>query len=48
MKLPDVIERTHSFGAEPAGGPGQAFARVVAEDWARWGQVVRENNIRAE
>jgi tripartite-type tricarboxylate transporter receptor subunit TctC len=48
MKLPDVIERTRSFGAEPAGGPRQAFARIIAEDWARWGQVVRENNIRAE
>ncbi|BDG74796.1 Bug family tripartite tricarboxylate transporter substrate binding protein [Roseomonas fluvialis] len=48
LKLPDVIERTRSFGAEPAGGPRQAFARVFAEDWARWGQVVRENNIRAE
>jgi tripartite-type tricarboxylate transporter receptor subunit TctC len=48
LKLPDVIERTRSFGAEPAGGPRQAFARTLAEDWARWGQVVRENNIRAE
>ncbi len=48
MKLPDVIERTRSFGAEPAGGPRQAFTRVVADDWTRWGQVVRENNIRAE
>jgi tripartite-type tricarboxylate transporter receptor subunit TctC len=48
MKLPDVIERTRSFGAEPAGGSRQAFTRVVADDWARWGQVVRENNIRAE
>lgn len=48
LKLPDVIERTRSFGAEPAGGSRQAFARVFAEDWARWGQVVRENNIRAE
>jgi tripartite-type tricarboxylate transporter receptor subunit TctC len=48
LKLPDVIERTRSFGAEPAGGSRQAFARVFAEDWARWGQVVRENNLRAE
>ncbi|CAH0260647.1 tripartite tricarboxylate transporter substrate binding protein [Roseomonas sp. CECT 9278] len=48
LKLPDVIERTRSFGAEPAGGPRQAFARVFADDWARWRQVVTENNIRAE
>jgi tripartite-type tricarboxylate transporter receptor subunit TctC len=47
MRLPDAIERTRSFGAEPAGGDRAAFARVVAEDWARWSQVVRENDIRA-
>jgi tripartite-type tricarboxylate transporter receptor subunit TctC len=48
LKLPDVIERTRSFGAEPAGGPRQAFARLFAEDWTRWRQVVTDNNIRAE
>jgi tripartite-type tricarboxylate transporter receptor subunit TctC len=47
LKLPDVIARTRSFGAEPAGGDRAAFARIVAEDWARWSQVVRENDIRA-
>jgi len=46
MRLPDAIERTRSFGAEPAGGDRAAFARTVAEDWARWTQVVRENDIR--
>jgi tripartite-type tricarboxylate transporter receptor subunit TctC len=48
LKLPDVIERTRSFGAEPAGGGRPEFGRILAQDWARWGQVVRENNIRAE
>jgi tripartite-type tricarboxylate transporter receptor subunit TctC len=48
LKLPDVIERTRSFGAEPAGGGRAVFARVFAEDWTRWRQVVTDNNIRAE
>jgi tripartite-type tricarboxylate transporter receptor subunit TctC len=48
VKLPDVAERIRGFGAEPAGGDRAAFARIVAEDWARWGQVVRENDIRAQ
>lgn len=45
LKQPEVVERIRSFGAEPAGGGRDRFARVVAEDWERWGQVVRENNI---
>ncbi|WP_137126335.1 tripartite tricarboxylate transporter substrate binding protein [Roseomonas sp. HF4] len=48
VKLPDVVERIRGFGAEPAGGDRAAFVRIVAEDWARWGQVVRENDIRAQ
>ena len=47
MRLPDAIERTRSFGAEPAGGDRAAFGRIVADDWARWSRVVRENDIRA-
>lgn len=47
LKLPDVIERVRSFGAEPIGGPPSRFAQVVNADWARWGQVIRENNITA-
>lgn len=48
LKLPDVIERVRGFGAEPAGGDRARFARVMAEDWAKWGQVVRENDIRPQ
>jgi tripartite-type tricarboxylate transporter receptor subunit TctC len=48
LRLPDVIERTRGFGAEPAGGGREVFGRVLAEDWTRWRQVVTENNIRAE
>lgn len=43
---PEVIERIRSFGAVPAGGDRAAYGRVLAEDWSRWGQVVRENDIR--
>jgi tripartite-type tricarboxylate transporter receptor subunit TctC len=43
---PDVIARIRSFGAEPASGGRAAFARVYAADWEKWGQVVRENDIR--
>jgi tripartite-type tricarboxylate transporter receptor subunit TctC len=43
---PEVIERIRSFGAVPAGGDRASYGRVLAEDWSRWGQVVRENDIR--
>jgi tripartite-type tricarboxylate transporter receptor subunit TctC len=47
LREPDVVERIRGFGAEPAGGGRAAFARVYAADWEKWGQVVRENDIRA-
>lgn len=47
LRLPDVMERVRSFGGEPIGGPPSRFAQVVNADWARWGQVIRENNITA-
>jgi tripartite-type tricarboxylate transporter receptor subunit TctC len=48
LALPDVAERIRGFGAEPGGGSRADYARIIAEDWARWGQVVRETGVRAE
>jgi tripartite-type tricarboxylate transporter receptor subunit TctC len=48
LRQPEVIERIRGFGAEPVGGGRERFAQVLAEDWAKWTEVVRENNIRAE
>lgn len=48
LKLPDVIERIASFGAEPMGGSREGFARAIAEDWRRFAVVVQESGIRAE
>lgn len=48
LKLPDVIERIASFGAEPGGGSREHFARVIAEDWRRFAAVVAESGIRGD
>jgi tripartite-type tricarboxylate transporter receptor subunit TctC len=48
LKLPDVLERLASFGAEPVGGSRESFARIIAEDWSRWAKVVAESGVRAE
>jgi len=48
LRLPDVVERLHSFGAEPIGGSRESFACVIEEDWRRWGAVVREIGIGSD
>jgi tripartite-type tricarboxylate transporter receptor subunit TctC len=48
LKKPDVAERVRGFGAIPVGGTREFYARAIAEDWRRWGEVVRENRITAD
>lgn len=48
LALPEVAERIRQLGGEPEGGPREALTRAIAAEYARWGQVVREANIRAE
>lgn len=45
---PATRERMTSRGDEPGGGTASDMARMMAEDYTRWGEVVRANNIRAE
>jgi tripartite-type tricarboxylate transporter receptor subunit TctC len=45
LKLPDVIERVKTFGAEPVGGSRAQYTKVIADDWVRWGAVVRETGV---
>ncbi|WPB85388.1 tripartite tricarboxylate transporter substrate binding protein [Sediminicoccus rosea] len=45
---PSIRERMTSRGAEPGGGSAEEMGRLMAEDYARWGEVVRVNQIRVE
>jgi tripartite-type tricarboxylate transporter receptor subunit TctC len=45
---PQTRERMTSRGDEPGGGTPADMGRMMAEDYVRWGDVVRRNNIRAE
>ncbi len=45
---PATRERMTSRGDEPGGGTPEQMAAMMAEDYARWGRVAREQNIRAE
>lgn len=48
VALPDVRERFEALGTDPSGMPGDAFAKIVAADIARWTAVARTANIKAD
>jgi tripartite-type tricarboxylate transporter receptor subunit TctC len=49
LRSPEVTEALAKLGVEPAaaasGPPGTSFAALIAADSARWGTVIRDNNI---
>jgi tripartite-type tricarboxylate transporter receptor subunit TctC len=48
LKTPDVREKLVAAGSDPVGSTPEEFAAHVKSELARWGKVIRENNIRAE
>jgi tripartite-type tricarboxylate transporter receptor subunit TctC len=48
MMLPDVKQRMEAIGVEPVSATPEQFTRVLHEDAAKWGQLVRELGIKAE
>ncbi|EFH11340.1 Bug family tripartite tricarboxylate transporter substrate binding protein [Pseudoroseomonas cervicalis] len=47
LRDPNVRERITSQGDEPGGGTAEAFDAMLRRDHARWGEVVKANNITA-
>jgi tripartite-type tricarboxylate transporter receptor subunit TctC len=45
---PELSSRFREMGFEATGIPSERFGEIVLRDYARWGQLVRENNIRAD
>ena len=48
LKEPEVAERVRSFGADPIGGSRAFYAQAIERDWQRWGEVVRDLNLRPD
>ncbi len=48
LSSPEMQQRFRSFGVEAKTAAPQKLAEIIAQDIARWGPVIRENNIRAE
>lgn len=48
LKAPDVREKLIAAGSDPVGSTPEEFHAYVKAELARWGKVIRENNIRAD
>jgi tripartite-type tricarboxylate transporter receptor subunit TctC len=45
---PDIRDKLVRSGAEPAATSTAEFAKLLRDEFARWGRVVREKNIKGE
>ena len=48
LQIPAVANRFRELGVEPSGVSGDAFNEIVRRDSARWGEIIRKNNLRAD
>jgi len=48
LKLPAVTNRFRELGVEPSGVSGDEFNEIVRRDYARWGEIIRTNKLRAD
>ena len=48
IQAPESVSRLTSVGAVPVANTPEQFADEIAKDVAKWGRIVRENNIRAD
>jgi tripartite-type tricarboxylate transporter receptor subunit TctC len=48
LNMPDVRDKLVSMGATPVGNSPEQFAAFIKQETARWGKVIRDNNVRAD
>jgi len=48
VQMPDIKERIVALGGEPVGNAPEAFAAIVKSDIAKWKDVAKKANIRAD
>jgi tripartite-type tricarboxylate transporter receptor subunit TctC len=48
LGLPDVHSAFETQGLEAASSTPQELKDRMQRDYARWGEIIRKNNIRAE
>ena len=48
LQIPAVASRFRELGVEPSGISGDEFNAIVQRDYARWGEIIRANKLRAD
>jgi len=48
LAIPAVAGRFRELGVEPSGVSGDEFNAIVRRDYARWGEIIRANKLRAD
>lgn len=48
MRVPDVVKRYTSEGADPVGSTPEQFAEVIARDIVKWARVIRAAGARVD
>ena len=48
VRTPNIQARLRDLGLEPVGNSLEEFARISRSEYAKWGKVARQNNIRAD
>ena len=46
--MPDIREKISAGGAAAVGGSTEDFAAFVRTDYAKWGKIAKEANIKIE
>ena len=48
MQSPDVAQKLSGLGMDPATGTPEQFANVLADDYAKWGPIVKASGFKPE
>ena len=48
LAMPDVREKFAAGGVAPVGGSSEEFAAFVRADYAKWGKIAKDSNIKIE
>jgi tripartite-type tricarboxylate transporter receptor subunit TctC len=48
MRLPEVSDRFVQLGVDPATSSSEEFAKLIADELARWSKVIRTANIKVQ
>ena len=48
LQSPDVAAKLSGLGMDPATGTPEQFAKIVADDYAKWGPIVKASGFKPE